>query len=178
MAEVVAALLEVLVLPQLPQEQVGAEDVVSHRREAHVLVARHRRRVLHLLVERDDAPALAHLEDAEVARLGAGHRDGRDGRIGLQLLVKEEHLAHVHLVDVVSAEDAHELGALVVDDVLALPDRVGRAAVPRLARALLRGDGLDVLIEDRREAPVSRDVLLERGALVLREHLDARRAPS
>ena len=119
-------------------------------------------------------PPVADLEDPEVARLVARHRDGRDRRVGLQLLVEEDHLPHVHLVDVVAAEDAHELGPLVVDDVLALPDGVGRAAVPGLAGALLGGDRLDELIEDRREPPVSRDVLLERRALVLREHLDAR----
>ena len=94
--------------------------------------------------------------------------------VGVRVLVVGEHLPHVHLVDVVAAEDADELRPLVVDDVLALPHRVGRAAVPRLARALLRGDGLDELVEHRREAPVARDVLLERRALVLREHLDAR----
>jgi hypothetical protein len=61
---------------------------------------------------------------------------------------------------VIAAEDAHELGILVADDVLALPDRVGRAAVPRLARALLRRDRLDELVEDRRQAPRTSDVLL------------------
>ena len=76
-------------------------------------------------------------------------------------LVKEDHLADVHLVDVVTAEDAHELGLLVVDHVLALPDRVGRAPVPGLSRALLRRDRFDVLIEDGREPPVSGDVLFE-----------------
>jgi hypothetical protein len=90
--------------------------------------------------------------------------------------VEVEHLAHVHLVDVVAAEDAHELRLLVADDVLALVHRVGRAAEPRLARALLRGDRLDELVEDRRETPDARDVLLERRALVLREDLDAREA--
>jgi hypothetical protein len=55
-----------------------------------------------------------------------------------------EHVADVHLVDVVAAEDAHVLGRRR-DDVLRLEDRVGRALEPALARALLRRDGLDVL---------------------------------
>ena len=75
--------------------------------------------------------------------------------------MKVDHLPHVHLVDVVPAEDAHELGALVGDDVLALVDGVGGPAEPALAGALLRGDGLDELVEDRREPPDARDVFLE-----------------
>ena len=122
-------------------------------------------------------PSGVDLEDAEVARLApAGPGWRRRSPSAPVSLVEGEHLAHVHLVDVVAAEDADELGLLVVDDVLALVDGVGRAAEPRLARALLRGDGLDELVEDRREAPDARDVLLERRALVLREHLDAREA--
>ena len=178
-AEVVAALLEVLVLLELAQEHVGLEDVVAHRGEAHVSGCPASSAGSSTFSwKRDDAPVGADLEDAEVARLAPRHRDGGDRRVGARLLVEGDHLPDVHLVDVVAAEDADELRLLVVDDVLALPDGVGRAAVPGLARALLRGDGLDELIEDGREAPVSRDVLLERRALVLREHLDARRAPS
>ena len=75
--------------------------------------------------------------------------------------VPAEHLADVHLVDVVAAEDGHELGLLVADDVLRLVHRVGRAAEPRFARPLLSGDGFDELIEDRREPPDAGDVLFE-----------------
>ena len=78
----------------------------------------------------------------------------------------------------VAAEDADELRLLVADDMLALVDGVGRAPEPRLARALLCRDRLDELVEDGRQAPHARDVLLERRALVLREHLDPKRAPS
>ena len=124
------------------------------------------------LVERFDATALVHLDDAEVARLSLRHGDGGDGEIGLVLEVAREHLEHVHFVDVVPAEDADVLGRLVGDDVLRLVDRVGRAAKPALSGALLRGDRLDEVVEHRREAPRARDVLFERRALVLREDLD------
>ena len=59
--------------------------------------------------------------------------------------VRADHLADVHLVDVVAAEDADVLGRLVGDDVLALVHGVGRAPEPALAGALLRGDRLDEL---------------------------------
>jgi hypothetical protein len=86
--------------------------------------------------------------------------------------VRLDHLAHIHLVDVVAAEDGDQLRVLVGDDVLTLEDRVRRALEPGEPGPLLRRDGLDELVEDRREAPDARDVLLEGRALVLRQHLD------
>ena len=48
-----------------------------------------------------------------------------------------DHLAHVHLVNVVPAEDGDDVRAFVGDDVLALVDGVRRALEPTLAGALL-----------------------------------------
>src|SRR6185369_12165829 len=50
------------------------------------------------------------------------------------------------------------------------------SAEPALAGALLRRDRLDEVIEHGGESPPSRDVLFERGALVLRQHLDAKKS--
>ena len=106
----------------------------------------------------------------------ARHRNGGHRRVGARVLVVGEHLPHVHLVDVVSPEDADELRVLVVDDVLALPDGIGRASVPRLSGPLLGGNRLDELVEHWGEAPVPSDVLFQGRALVLREDFDARHA--
>ena len=100
-------------------------------------------------MEAHDAPGGLGLDDPEVARLVLGHRDDRHRGLALPVDVRRDHLADVHLVDVIAAEDGHQLGLLVGDHVLALIDRVGRPFEPRLAGPLLGGDGLDELIEDR-----------------------------
>ena len=56
-------------------------------------------------------------------------------------------------VDVVGAEDADDVGPLVVDQVQVLVDRVGRAGEPVRAAAHLGRHGRDVVAEQRRELP-------------------------
>jgi hypothetical protein len=172
-AEIVLRVLSRGVFLELAHEGVGREDVVAHARQAHVRVAGHGRRIVGLLVEREDAPLGVGLDDPERPRLGLGDGDGRDREVGLLVHVRGDHLPDVHLVDVVAAEDADDVGVLVGQHVLGLVDRVGRALEPRLARALLGRDRLDVMIEDRRQTPGAGDVLLEARALVLGHHLDA-----
>jgi hypothetical protein len=53
-----------------------------------------------------------------------------------------DHLAGVHPVHVVGAEDDDVLGPLVVHEVQALVDRVGRAAVPLRAERCCAGTGV------------------------------------
>ena len=71
--------------------------------------------VCRLLVEGDDLAIGARLDDAEVDGLLLGHGDRRDRHAGAAVDVVLDHLARVHAVDVVGAEDAHDVGALVVD---------------------------------------------------------------
>ena len=61
-----------------------------------------------------------------------------------RLDVRVDHLAEVHAVHVVGADHDDDVGLLVVDQVQALQDRVGRPAEPALAEPLLRGHRGDV----------------------------------
>ena len=72
----------------------------------------------------------------------AGDRlpDRGDGDPGAGLDVAD-HLAGVHAVDVVGAEDDDVGRLLVADQVEALVDGVGRAGEPRGPEPLLRGTG-------------------------------------
>ena len=117
-------------------------------------------------------PLVVGLDHAEVDRLVLRHRDGRDGHAGARVEMFGDHLARVHPVDVVGAEDAHDVGPLVVDQVQVLVDRIGRALEPVRAAAHLGGHRRHVVVEHRREAPRLGDVAVEAVALVLREHDD------
>ena len=102
----------------------------------------------------------------------AGDRDRRDGDAGADLEVVLDHLARVHVVDVIGAEHADDVGALVADEVEVLVDRVGRAAEPVRAATHLRRHRRHVVAEQRGEPPRLADVAVEAVALVLREHDD------
>ncbi len=86
--------------------------------------------------------------------------------------MKVEHLADVHLVDVVAAEDADVMRHGVADQVQVLEDGVRAALVPVLASALLRRDHVDVLVDDVGQVPAARDVAIERVGLVLSQDVD------
>ncbi len=83
-----------------------------------------------------------------------------------------EHLPHVHLVDVVGAEDADRRRALVGEHVEVLEDRVGAATKPLPADVLARRHRRDVVAELLRELPAAGKVLHQRARLVLGEHAD------
>ena len=174
-AEVVLARLDAGVAIEFVNEIVAAKNVIAHRRKAHVVRPRHGWRVFHFFVEPDDAPFEVGFDDAEVACFVARHGNGRNGGSSTTRDVRVDHLANIHFVDVVAAEDAHDFRALVSDDVLALENGVGRAFEPRKACALLGRNGLDELIENGRQSPDAGDVLFERRAFVLREDFDARK---
>ena len=90
------------------------------------------------------------------------------------LAVVLEHVAHVHRVDVVGAEDQHVAGLRVAQQVDVLPDGVGGAAEPGRAQVHRGGHRLDVLVDHvGRQRPPARHVLHQRGGLVLGQHADA-----
>ena len=154
-------------------EHVRAEHVVAHRGEDLVWRVGEPDGVAGLLAERADrAAVVSGLDHAELACLldrdpDAGHGHSRSG---LDVLV--HHLARVHAVDVVGTEHADVVGALVVEQIEVLVDRVGRAGEPVRAVAHLRRHSGDVVSEQRRETPRRRDVPVERVALVLGQHDD------
>ena len=84
-----------------------------------------------------------------------------------------DHLARVHPVHVVGAEDDDVLGLVVVDQVQRLVDGVGGALEPLRAEALLRGHRRDVVAEQRAHPPRRGDVPVEGVRLVLGQHHDA-----
>ncbi len=87
-----------------------------------------------------------------------------------------EHLARVHPVDVVGAEDADVVRPLVADEVEVLVDGVGGAGEPARPAPHLGRDRRHVVAQQRRHAPGLRDVAVEAVALVLGQHDDLEEA--
>jgi hypothetical protein len=77
---------------------------------------------------------------------------------------------------VIGTEDQDVLGSLVVHQVQALVDRVGRAREPARADPLLRRYRRDVVAEQCRHPPGRGDVPVEAVVLVLRQHHDLQEA--
>ena len=88
-------------------------------------------------------------------------RDGRHGDLGPLLLVELDHAGDVHPVDVIGAEDRHQVRVGLLDQVDVLVDGVGRALIPGLVRrAHLRGHRDDeVVLEEPAELPAVGQVL-------------------
>ena len=153
-------------------ERLGVEHVVAHAGQAARLVARHRRRVRRLLVERLDLAVGVGLDDTEALGLLEADRDRRNGDAGLGVQVLVDELADVHPVDVVGAEHAHDIGILVADQVQVLVDRIRRPGEPVRASTHLRGHRRHVVAEQGAEPPRLADVAVEAVAHVLGEHDD------
>ena len=88
-----------------------------------------------LFMEPDHAAVRRGLDHAEFAGLFLLDRNRRDGRLRPLVHVKLQHLADVHPVNMVRAEDHHEVRIGLLDQIDVLIDGVGRAAIPVLARA-------------------------------------------
>jgi hypothetical protein len=173
-AHVVLAALALAVADHGVLQRLGSEDVVAHRGEDLVGAAREPPGVGGLLPEGGDPPGVGcvHLDDPELVGERDRLADRRDRDSSARLDVLVDHLAEVHAVDVVGADDHDDLGPLVVDEVEALEDRVGAAEVPVLVDPLLGRDGRDVVAQESGHPPGLGHVRVEAVRLVLREDDD------
>src|SRR5262249_11427232 len=88
-----------------------------------------------------------HLHDAEVTCITEGNGNRADGQVGASLEMGADHVAVVHLVNVVAGENQNVLRVRLLDAVDVLVHGVGRAFVPVLIDALLRGQHFNVLFQ-------------------------------
>ena len=125
-------------------------------------------------MEPDHGTVRSRLDHAEFARVFLGLGDGGDGRVGALVDVVFQHLADVHAVNMIGAEDHHVMRIGLFDQVDVLVDGVGGAAIPVLrGRAHLRGHGNDeVLFEHAAGGPAFAQMLQQTLALELDEYVD------
>jgi hypothetical protein len=108
---------------------------------------------------------------AEAGRLLARHLDARDRRVGAAQHVAPQHLAVVHLVDVVAGHDQDVFRVVAAEEVHVLEYRVGGALVPIFADLLLRRQDVDELVKAPvEEAPAALQVLDQALRLRYQEH--------
>ena len=80
-------------------------------------------------------------------RLGDGHLHTADRDVRAAFLVERHQGAVVHLVNVIPGQDQHRLRPMLLNDVEVLVDRIRCAAIPDLAKLLLRRNDVDELPE-------------------------------
>ena len=129
-----------------------------------------------LLLELDDALVGIDAHHAKLHRLLSRHLDAVHRERGATARVLVEHYRVVHLVDMVAAEDQHDLGPRLAQQVQVLVDGIGGAGVPVLAVLLLRRRDLDILAQaGGQKVPAALDVADQALRLVLRQHGNAAR---
>ncbi len=148
----------------------GREHVDSHRSQAVRWIVGHRRGLPWLLLKPDHLVVRIDLHDAEAGRFAQRHGNAADGEVRAALQVQTEHVAVIHLVDVVPGENQDVTRFLFLDAVNVLVDGVRRPLVPMLVDTLLRGEHFDVIAQVPAEkAPAGRDVAIQASRLVLRQ---------
>ena len=129
--------------------------------------------LLGLFLEAVDAVVAIDFDHAEARDFVGRDLDGGQRDVGGRVLVLLEHLAVVHLVDVVAGKNEDVLGLLGADGVDVLVNGVGGAHVPVVADALHGRQDLDELAQlAGHDVPAFADVAVERERLVLREDVD------
>ena len=85
-------------------------------------------------MEAGDQAVFRGLDHTELDGLFLLDRNRRDGHLRAALDVKFDHLADVHAIDVIGAEDRDHVRLGLLDQIDVLVNGVGGAAIPVLAR--------------------------------------------
>ena len=171
-AHIMLGVFGLLVKRQSFEQGVGVGHVVAHGSKNGVRIIWQAGRGLRLLLEALDHIRVLriNLDHAELVGLAdrLANTRHRELRAGFDMLL--HHLLEIHAVDVVGADDHHNIRLHVLDDVDGLVDGVGRAEIPVLAKSLLSRNRGDVVAEQRRKTPHRGNMTVKRMGLVLGEH--------
>ena len=132
LAEVVGGGLVSLVRGQISAQLGPGEDVDTHGGLVGL-------GILGLLLELNDVVRSVGVHDAEAAGFLPRHGTDGDGGVSALVDVVVQHGVVVHLVDVVTGQDQHVIGIILLDEGHVLVDGVGGAAIPVAGLAGLVG---------------------------------------
>ena len=165
-------ILGLLIQRKRREQGIGVGHIVAHGGQDGIRVVRQSRGGLRLLLEALDHIRMIGIDfdHAELVGLADGLTDAGNGefRAGFDVLL--HHLLEIHTIDMVGADNHHDVGLHVLNDVDGLVDGVGRTEIPMLAETLLRRHRGDVVAQQRRETPYSGDMAVKRMGLVLGKH--------
>jgi hypothetical protein len=88
-------------------QNVGIEDIDTHRCESDVGGTRRGARLFRFLLEADDPLLIVDHHDAKAGGVGERHFDCRERDRRAPLLVDAQHARVVHFVDVIARQDDH-----------------------------------------------------------------------
>ena len=127
-----------------------------------------------LFVKTDNQAVFFGFDDAEFRGLLLFDGDGGNGGLRAALHMEFHHLADVHAINMIRAEDGHHVGLGLFDEVHVLIDGVGGAAIPVLIlRPHLSGNGDDEVIAQQAGCfPTLAQVLQQGLALELNQHVN------
>jgi hypothetical protein len=130
---------------------------------------------LGLLEKPRDLTLFVDLDDTKARDLIGADGQGGQGHVRTGVFVLLEHLAVVHFVDVIAAEDDDVPGLFGADRVDVLVDGIGGALIPVFADTLHRRQNLNEFAEFLSDGagPAFADVAVERKRFVLGEDVDA-----
>ncbi len=113
-------------------------------------------------------------DDSELNSLLFFDWNSRDGGLRATLDMELHHLANVHAIDMIRAEDGHHVRLGLFDEVHVLIDGVRGAAIPVLIlRSHLSGNGNDEVVPKQAgRFPALAEVLQQGLALELNQHVD------
>ena len=173
MAEIVRAAIVGGIVLKLAQQHARIEDVIAHGSEDAIRVAGNRGRIGFLFVEAHNTPVGPAFDDAEIRRQPFFGGDGRHGQGRVLLFVVFDHGGDVHAVNVIGAEDGHDVRVRLLDQIDVLEYGVGGSLVPGfVGRAHLRRHGNDELVlQKAAELPGFVEVLQQRLAAELGKHV-------
>ena len=98
--------------------------------------------------EADDAPLVVDFHDAKLGCVRHFYRQRGHGYVRAVFLMIVDHLADIHAIDMVGAENRNQLGIVPLDQKQILVTRVGGALVPIGAEAHLRRHRRDKVIAE------------------------------
>ena len=164
--------------PRVPVEVVEKyarlEHVYAHRRQAMGAVVVHRLGMFGLLLEAPDAVVAVYGHDAVMARHRNGHLGRRNCQVRALGIMEIDHLAVIHLVDVIARKDQDMVWLFILDRVDILIERISRALIPAIIETLLRGYYVYILAQfSVQHIPAAGYVPGERVGFVLSQDVDS-----
>ena len=174
-SEIVGALFVRGIRVEFGQQRFSGKYVVPHGRVNPAGISRHGGGIRILFVETGDGSVLAGFDHAELAGLAFFHGNRRNGYLRALFHMELHHLADVHSVNMIGAEDAHQVRLGLFNQVDVLENRVRRSAVPILAgRPHLRRNRDNKIAAQQPARLPSFAQMLQQG-LALKLHQDIRR---